>query len=64
MQLTEDNIRYSVTVEFGEVAFYHCKAATYFEEDRDKKHVNLTCLNDGTFEEPAVWDECVPSEHK
>ena len=50
-----------VPVEFYNTTSYSCYSdELFFESDRDKEFWNLTCLDDGSFEEP-VWPRCLPS---
>jgi len=50
-------------VPFYQNVTYSCAMANlYFEKDKNMKSFPLECLNDGTFEEPAVWPQCVDSK--
>ena len=56
---------YDVTpVEFGSTSGYRCSSPDlYFEHDRDLEVWRLTCLDDGSWDVPAVWPSCVPSKY-
>ena len=48
-------------VEFHDNTSYSCSSdKVFFEEDRDMGEWNLTCLEDGSWEEP-VWPVCLAS---
>ena len=48
-------------VDFYNTSSYSCDTDTvYFESDRDQDLWNLTCLDDGSWEEP-IWPRCLES---
>ena len=49
--------------EFDGNVSYTCKDENlYFEMDKDMIEYNVTCLEDGTFEEPEEWPVCLNSK--
>ena len=49
--------------EFDGNVSYTCKDENlYFEMDKDMSEYNVTCLEDGTFEEPEEWPVCLNSK--
>ena len=52
-----------VPKEFGETVKYECKSAQlFFEHDRQLPGFELECLEDGSFDEPDLWFNCVSSK--
>ena len=50
-----------VPVEFHNTTSYSCNSDdVYLEHDRDEEYWNLTCNDDGSWEEP-MWPECLHS---
>ena len=47
-------------VEFGNNVSFVCGEDLYFLWDRDMAEFNVSCLDDGTWEDPAEWPVCVP----
>ncbi len=33
-----------------------------FEDDRERTHLDVTCLEGGQWDEPEVWPTCVAGE--
>ena len=54
--------RKDVPYEFGETTTYTCKNGTFFEADRNKPSIEITCMNDGKFD-LSDHDNCVASEY-
>ena len=51
-----------VPVEFFNTSSYGCKSDnTYFEHDRAAEEWNMTCKEDGSWEEPVEWPICIAS---
>ena len=50
-------------VEFGNNVSYVCGENLYFLWDRDMTEFNVTCLGDGTWEDPTEWPVCVPCKY-
>ena len=50
-------------VDFNDNVSYVC-GDQYFEWDRDLPEFNITCLEDGSWDAPEVWPNCVPSKIK
>ena len=51
-----------VPVEFFNTSSYSCKSDDiYFEHDRDAEEWNITCKEDGSWEEPTDWPICISS---
>ena len=47
-------------VEFGGEVSYQCREeGLYFEAGREIQHLNVTCLTDGSWAEPAEWPRCI-----
>ena len=47
-------------VEFLHNVSYQCQEeGLYFEAEREMEAVNVTCLTDGSWAEPAVWPRCI-----
>ena len=46
------------TVPFGWIADYTCEPGYYFGEDMAMERYNLTCLNNGSWEQPEHWKQC------
>ena len=45
--------------EFDGNVSYTCKDENlYFEMDKDMSEYNVTCLEDGTWDEPTEWPVC------
>ena len=47
-------------VEFFDNSSYSCASQDlYFEMDRNKVSWNMTCLDDGSWDEPQTWPVCL-----
>ena len=47
-------------VEFFDNSSYSCKSfELYFDIDRDLEFWNITCLDDGSWDGPEEWPNCV-----
>ncbi len=44
----------------GDSVYYQCEREELrFDDDKDGKIIRVECRNDGRFDEPARWPECV-----
>ena len=52
-------------IEFDGNVSYTCKDENlYFEADKDMPEYNVTCLEDGSWDEPAEWPVCFNCEFR
>ena len=47
---------------YGNVSYTCADENLYFEADKDMPEYNITCLEDGSFDEPAEWPVCFKCE--
>ncbi len=43
----------------GETVTYTCEAGRYFDTDRNKTSLTVTCRSDSTFDWPNSWPRCL-----
>ena len=44
----------------GDSVYYQCEREELrFDDDKDGKFIKVECRNDGRFDVPARWPECV-----
>ena len=54
----------TLTFAFGKTATFMCdNSGIYFEQGREMKSFNLTCLENGRWNVPYEWPKCVESEY-
>ncbi len=49
-------------VQFGDAVNYTCADNAYFASDRHMDYFNLTCYDNGTWEDPEVWEVCYKND--
>ena len=50
---------------FGSSVNYTCESSDlFFEDNQDKTHFEVKCMDGGFFEVPAVWPKCVDSKFR